>query len=327
MLAMKRTFAQAFPSFSTYYAAGNQVYNAFKRARSGSGFFSYGSGNTAMAGYRGQRRRLSGRFRTRTVTRQRRRQRGRSTRNRVRRIWKFMRNKGLRHIETKYTDNNFESTGTATSPNRITILENGAAITHKIWLTDITQGTARSQRIGKKVFLKAIKLRMYLQAPPQSDDPEVFVPPEVFMRIVVVREKEALANTGSGSNVNPYVYHLNQNIMKPNDNAAPEGVISGDSRRQFVATMFKYYGNKYADNYTVLHDKIYKIANEGGGQDFSKVIRKNIQVKQPCNWDDSQVRGDGHCYLFAYCDITSVPETSGNIPLLYVSYRTTFTDV
>ena len=84
---------------------------------------------------------------------------------------------------------------------------------------------------------------------------------------------------------------------------------------------------KLADNYTVLYDKVIKVANENGGDRFYKIIKKNIRVNQPCHWDDGGNRGDGHVFVFWFTDITSQPETAPWIPAVFMSARTTFTDV
>lgn len=317
----KRRFSDAFPTFATAFGAANSIYNAFKRPRTSGSYtlFPNGNGaNMARSRFRVQRRQRYG-----TRTKRRRSFRRGTTRKRIRRIWTFMRNKGLRNIETKYNYNTFTS-GSALGANRVTLLSDagGAGITAKGTFTNIPQGTTAYERIGQKVFIKALKLRWYLQAPPVGVAGVPVVPQENHIRIVVVREKEALGATDA--EITPKIYHVYQNNLS-SGSSDPNLVVAGDSRLQFIS-LFKYYNSKFADNYTVLMDRTYKVANENGGDRYYIMKRMNIRVNQPCHWDAAGRRGDGHIYFFYFTDITSTPETAGFIPLLWCSFRVTYTD-
>jgi len=316
----KRRFSDAFPTFASAFGVANTIYNAFKRPRTSGSFTLFPNGKR-MARLRTRRSR---RYGSRSITKRRRRSiRRRSTRSRFRRIWTFMRNKGLRNIETKYHYNTFTS-GSALGANRVTILSDGggAGITAKGTFTNIPQGVTTYERIGQKVFIKSLKLRWYLQAPPQPPTAPPVVPAENYIRIIVVREKEALGATDA--EITPKIYHVYQNNLS-SDSADPNLVVAGDSRLQFIS-LFKYYNSKFADNYTVLMDRTYKVANEDGGDRYYQIKRMNIPVNQPCHWDSAGRRGDGHIYFFYFTDITSTPETASYIPLLWCSFRTTYTD-
>jgi len=237
-----------------------------------------------------------------------------------------MRNKGLRNIETKYIQGTLDS-GDAGASTRITLLSTAQGITAKGWFTDIEEGTAKYARIGQKVFIKSLKLRWYLQAPKSGpiggEGQPTFVPQENHIRIIIVREKECLGTTDT--NVTPALYHVYQNNLIT-DSSDPTVVVAGDSRLQFIS-LFKYYDSKFADNYTILSDRTYKVANEQGGDRFYQTKRQVIKINQPCHWDSQGIRGDGHIYCFWFTDITSIPETAGYVPQLWCSYRTTYTDV
>jgi len=264
------------------------------------------------------------RYGSRTITKRKRRFRRRGLRPRIRRIWSFMRNKGLRNIETKYIQGTHTSSPAAGSQTRVTILSNGPGISAKFFFTDIDQGPAKYERIGQKVFIKAIKFRLYLQAPPSTGEgAPAFVPQENHIRVILVREKTALG-TQIG-NDSPTLYHFMNNNLAT-DAQDPEIAVAGDSRLQFIS-LFKYYDSKFADNYTVLFDRTFKVANEQGGDRYYQAKKYVLQIKQPCHWDSTGLRGDGHIYGFYFTDITSNPETSGFIPQLFMSYRTTYTDI
>lgn len=256
--------------------------------------------------------------------RRRRKFRGLSNRKRIRRIWTYMRNKGLRNIETKYVTGNFDSGGSAAGANRITTLQNQTSIERKITFSDpIPEGSSRLTRVGSKIFIKSLKLRFYIEAP-DATTPETFVPSENYIRIIIVREKEGLGS--SNINVLPTVRHVFQNNLVA-DSDDPTTVEANDSRAQFIAMYYRYYKNKFADNYTVLHDRTYKVANQQGAERYYRLAKRIIKVNQPCTWDDANNRGDGHLYMFAFTDITSTPETDNAIPRLFCSWRMTFTDV
>jgi len=320
----KRRFSDAFPTLGAAYSIFNSAYNSFKRQRTGLGSYILKSnGTNPMARIK---RRLGIRSRSRYVRRRKFRRGRRTLTRRIRRIWSFMRKKGLRNLETKYIQGTITA-GTALGSNRCTILNNADSITAKAWLTDIDEGTQKFGRVGQKVFIKALKLRWFFTAPPRlpASPPGglTFVPQECHIRVIVVREKEALGD--QPTNVTPTIYHFYQNNLST-DSTDPTAVVGGDSRLQFIS-MFKYYDSKFSDNYTVLMDRTIKVANEDGGDRYYRMMRKNIQVNQPCHWDSQGNRGDGHIYVFWFCDITSVNETAGFIPNVMLSYRTTYTDV
>lgn len=153
-----------------------------------------------------------------------------------------------------------------------------------------------------------------------------FVPQEVHIRIVIVREKETIGP--DATTVTPRLYHIYNNIQSTQGDAQnPNAPIAAtDSRLQFIS-LYKYYDSKFADNYTVLYDRVHKIANEDGGDRYYRMIKRTITINQPCHWNSTDSIGDGHLYMFAFCDITSVNETAGYIPRLQMAYRLTYTDV
>lgn len=321
----KRRFSDAFPTFASAFGAASSVYNAFKRPRTSGSFTLLNSNGGRMATRR--RQRFRGRYGSRTVTRRRSFRRRFSTRRRFRRIWSFMRNKGLRNIETKYVQINFDSSDDVADESRITILSNEAALKPKILASAIPLGSSRSSRIGNKVFLKTLRLKFYLEAPDVWDGTGVkpFIPNENKIRIVIAREKEGLGE--NSAQIEPRLGHVFQNNLYA-DTLDPFTVSSDDSRQQFIAFTFKYYNSKFADNYTILWDKTFGVSNENGSDREYRIIKKNISIRQPCHWNDTGDRGDGHIWIWMFCDITAVPETNGKyIPRVFCSGRITYTDV
>ena len=241
----------------------------------------------------------------------------------------FMRNKGLRNIETKMVRVNQSATSDPTISTRVTTLSKTHGIVLKKVLTDIPNGTKAGERIGQKVFIKNCKLKFYCQAPPvKPTGSSITVPSEVFMRFMIVREKEALGS--SVSQFDPTVYHVHQD-NELDDNVSPNQPSTQDSRMAFIQEEWKYYNSKFADNYKILWRKTIKVSNEEGADHLTRLVKCNIRVNQPAHWDSSNARGDGHVYLFYWCDVTSFDnqgaEVLGHIPLVWLTGRTTFTDI
>lgn len=318
---MKRNWSQAFAntlSSATSYLA---AYSGLKKARTQYNLGPARNAPNSMARTTRFRRRL--RTRTRFIRKRRARFRRGTIRHRIRRIWSFMRRQGLRNSETKYIQATFASGTAVASSTRITVLSNPDSLSAKLCLSQgIAAGTGQQQRIGQKVLLKKLRIRFFFTAPPKDDSGEVFVPQENHIRFMIVREKEALGAVVGDTN--PSLYHIFQNVIG-SDTQSPTTPQAGDSRLQFIS-LYKYYSSKFADNYTVLLDRTIKVANEDGGDRYYRMFKYNINIMQPCLWDHVGNRGDGHIYLFWFCDITSVNETAGHIPLAHMSYRLTFAD-
>ena len=319
----KRSYSQAFPTLAAAYGL-SAIGRAFKRFNSGSSYGSYSlNGRQTMAKYGKRFRRRAG---SRTINKRRRFRRKRTVRKRIARIWKFMRRKGLRNIETKYLAIGWDATSTVASGSRVTLLTNAAGIAAKLYpLSTLPLGTGRSHRIGNKIFVKDCKMRFYLQAPPRPPEGSaVKVPNEIYVRIVLCRIKEEVSNMPA--NTDYTIRHVYQAVHTSNA-SDPTSPIAGDSRKAFISLYYKYYNSKFADNFTVLWDKTFKVSNENGAGQETKVIKKIIRVNQPCHWDDGNNRGDGHLVFFYFCDVTSVVETDAYIPLLWMLGRITYTDI
>lgn len=320
---MKRNWSQAFGQAISYGFPLFSAYSGLKKARTQFNLGSASNAQNSMARSRRFRRRLA--TRSRFIRKRRTRFRRRTIRSRIRRIWSFMRSKGLRNLETKYLQSSWSSTTTANQTPRVTILSNTAALAVKQVFSDpIPAGTGQNNRIGQKVLLKTLKLRLFFTAPPRHPTPSTnFVPQEVHIRFIVVREKESLGTTTAS--VNPSLYHILQNALGSGDADSPTTPLGSDSRHQFIS-LYRYYSSKFADNYTILLDRTIKVANEDGGDRYYRTAKYNINIMQPCTWDSANNRGDGHIYMFYWCDITSSPEVDSYIPLLQATYRLTFVD-
>lgn len=322
---MKRNFHTAFPTLSTYAAAASQVYQAFKRVRSGYSIF--GNPNEENMA----RTRLRLKFRrggSRTIQRRRKRFRRSGPAKKVRRIWRFMRSKGLRNIETKYTQNYGQTNTTITSSGIYNLAEGTVApnywqYRHKILFSAINQGTGRSFRVGNKVFLKTLKFRGMVTHPLAANSTD-----EIFVCIIIVRVKQAMAINSSASTADPILSQVYENIVLAGGPPNTPNTIT-DSRIQFLSALWNFYNSKVRNDYQVLYKRVVKVSNETGSGMEKRMLKANIRINKPCFWDDNDNQGDGHIYLFAFSDTTNktAATAAGDLPNLFYSYRLTYTDV
>lgn len=319
----KRNYATAFPTFSTVGALAQTAWNAYKRYRGGS--YTLDGGMARFGGTRSKfRRRYGG---SRTITKRRRFRGRRTLYKKVRRINRMLRNKGITSVETKYIQAVGDS-GNAFDREGIFNLTDGTPgvgtypIQYKLHFTGgITKGTARSQRVGNKVFIKNVKFRAMAHHSLSANSAD-----EVYITIVIVRVKEAIDAIDSNVTDDPMLKNI---FQVGQSTTAPNILPSGDSRTAFVNADWKYYNNKRQDDYTVLYKKTVKVSKVEGSSEEKRLIRKNIRVNQPCWWDDSDHEGDGHIYAYWYSDVTNStsPTTPIDLPRLFYGYRVTYTDV
>lgn len=330
-MSHKRTHSWSNPaSIGSSLAA---AFNSANRFRFGS--YVYGD-QTEMARYGARKRRRIG---SRTRTTRRRRglvfKRG-GIKRRLKRVWTFMRRKGLRNIETKYNQIRITtSQGGAVPPTPNTLVGTLSEITAgsppvninncnpKLWITGINRGTGRDQRIGDKVFIKDVKLRGMIQA---NVDPDAAN--EVYFKIMVVRVKDAEAfdAVSRTSTKTPTIKQIYDFFGDTNDMDDP---VSFGGREAFINT-WKFYSNKWADDFTILKQKVIKIAKETGSPDEKKLFKMNIRVNQPAKWEDDSPQ-DGHIFIYYFCD--SLRQNGASIgaelvrPVLRLTVRTTWTDI
>jgi len=241
-----------------------------------------------------------------------------------------MRRKGLNSIETKYIQG-FGGTGdTLGAASTIyNLRETDASVTPteilgpKIHFTDIDKGTARSDRVGSKVFIKNLKFRCMVHASQSANSGD-----EVYVALVLVRVKQAIDSLTTNTTPEPLLTNIFQNITIPNNPPITQNTGT-DSRVQFMSAFWNYYNKKSKNDYTVLAVKFIKVSKETGSDQLKKIRKWNFPINKPCNWDDEDNASDGHLYLYAISDITnkSAASATGDFPSLIYSWRTTFTDV
>lgn len=319
-----KSFAHTFVSAASYL-----------RNRGNSGSYVHGS-QTQMARFGRRMRRRVG---SRTRTKRRRggfRRRG-SMRRRISKIWKFMRNKGIRNVETKYIQNTGTTTAGGANPNVDiiigTLFENqtgsGATVkdiragTPRIWLTDIGNAAGQAARIGDKCFIRNVKFKGHLQANIDGSAAN-----EVFVRFLVVRVKEAQSfnENAEFSTRAPNMKQIFEFIGDTNNIQDP---TSMEGRSAFPQT-WRWYNNRWANDFTVLKQFVVKVSKETGADYEKKLIKFNLRVNQPCRWDGGEPQ-DGHIYMYWYADqiMQNSSTVAGEVvrPVLRFSWRTTYTDV
>lgn len=312
-------------SIGSTLAAG---FNTLRRAYSTYGRYFTGPQKMVRSKFRFRR----GGSRTKTKRRRFKRRRV-STRRRISRIWKYMRNKGLRNVETKYLQNRglADSSAKDTDGRHIGSLNETVAGNppdpvdfgdYRIHFTDITQGDRHDQREGDKIFIKNVKFRAMLQANTLADTAN-----EVYVRFLVVRVKEGLMfDPTTGSTSPPHIKMIYEFIGDTGDLNEP---VTFNGRSAFINT-WKYYNSIYSKYFTVLKNKVVKISKETGADFEKKLIKFNIRVNQPCTWSQNSPQ-NGHIYIYWYCDGIRqdgvLPIESGLRPSIAWTYRVTYTDV
>lgn len=300
----------------------------------------YGSYQQTQMVRRGiKQRRRSGRSYTRTKRRFLGRRRNNAKR-RISRIWKYMRRKGLRNIETKYIQESGVTSagwvvGTDTQKRLAigTLSETAAGNppatvnfgSYRLHVTDIGQGSSHETRVGNKVFVKDFKFRGMIEAHLESTAPR-----ELYFKMMVVRVKDAQGFGADASNVQdtyaPYVkqfFDFFEDAGEPNAPIAPPGKLA------FINT-WKYYNNRLRDDFTILKTKVLKLSNEEGADMEKKLIKFNLRVNQPAQWDGTEPQ-DGHIYVYWFVDAVrangAVVGQENVRPVMHFTWRTTYTDV
>lgn len=260
-------------------------------------------GQTQMARYRKRgfkRRRVHGRKK-----RYGRRKYGRrgGLGRRVRSISRFLRNKGLRNIETKYFDIHADPTAPqyayrwdVTRDPQITFTQ------------DILQGNQYDMREGAKIFVR--KIRMYAMFTASSTSSY----PEQYIRWFVVRDKRPDSST-----VIPKLGDILYNEIATSASSQAYGNLA--------LMTFKEINNRQAGRFQFLAQGMHKVVNESGTGEKTVLWKKTISVRQPCYYGTSTGANDlgcGHIYFFAYSSDGS--SVDANYPLMQYACRVYFTD-
>lgn len=328
----KRSYSWSNPTSIASTIAGAA---GFLRRRAQSFYGSY-SQNSQMARSK-FRIRSRGRIGTRTKRRRFMRRRG-GVKRRITRIWKFMRRKGLRSVETKYAQAvGTSEAGWATNPSNSWAIGTLRELTaggannavnfgsYRLHPTNISLGSAVNGRIGNKIFVKDFKFRAMVEA-----NLSTAAPREQYMRFLVVRVKSAqgIGQTATYTE-GTYAPYVKQLFDMFEDDDPVDKPISFSGKLGFINT-WKFYDNRLRDDFTILKNKVIKISNEEGADFEKKLVKFNVRINQPCWWKAGEAQ-DGHIYVYWYVDSVkqdgSVVGNENIRPIINFTWRLTYTDV
>jgi len=290
----KRRFSDAFPTFASAFGVANTIYNAFKRRRTGF-TVNAGSGSNTQKKMRFSKRRRVG---SRTITRRRRRGRT-GLRRKFTRFSRTLRRKGILAIETKYSEgllDNFtiepwDDTDPTLSPTR-----NGH-------VTAIAQGINASQRIGGKIWIRKLRLHIFVSAHPTAGLNEQYI------RVFVIRDLAPLVPDVSASGSTRIGYYLQATGTNANLNLMP----------------WQYINSYRAPRPQILYTALIKVSRETGSDFQYKAWKKTINVFKPCHYDSASANtdvGKGQIYCFWYTNETNVVAP----PKVEFAWRVSYTD-
>lgn len=233
--------------------------------------------------------------------------------------------KGIRSLEVKYTQNHFFTPNTVTGVNAIaTLLDpDQSATSPKVnFVGGLTKGSARDNRIGNKIFVRDLRFRALLQMSQQANAVS-----EVYVTIMLLRVKHAQGSTTSYPQNLVYV----PNVWDfPNNTANPPAINNQDGGRGAFVNHFKHYNRRWSNDFTILKLRTYKIAKDTGSGDNKRLIKWNVRINKPAQWDDNNNEGDGHIFMYWWCDQTTTGDiavTDGDRPVMFAGWRVTYTDV
>lgn len=278
----------------------------------------------------------------------RRGRRGSRLIKRVRRINRFLKNKGIRSIEIKYNQGAAFADNTATGPNAIYGISERAATlqgnassaptSNKFSPSiGITQGTGRSGRVGNKIFIRHLRVKGCIWASTNSNAAN-----EVYVSILVLRTKQQPGSitTDAISGQVPYIENNFDQVSPTGTRWAGTGwQTSGapTAKSQVCAdysNMWHYTDLRWKNDFDILKYKVVKVSKETGVNSEKKKFKFNLRVMKPAYWSDSGAPQDGHIYVYWWCDNAfqnpALPVASivaGDRPDLGMTWRLTFTDV
>lgn len=282
-------------------------------------FRRYGFKRRRIGGYR------KSSFRRRNFRRTFPRRRRINVSRRVRSINRLLTNKGIRSVETKYYQAQFQTPNTALAPTGLgTLLDTNTTSTQaQVKITsDIVRTSALDSRIGAKIFVKDLRFRGLLQCSVQAN-----AVTQLYATLMFLRVKDAQGTLVSNASQTPYV----QTVFEFIDNAGVPPALTGQNtgRGAFVNN-WKYYHARYKDDFEILWKRTFALNKDGGSRQFKRLIKANIKVNKPAHWDKDDNWQDGHIFLYYWVDqVTTgdVAVTDGDRPTLFGAWRVTFTDV
>lgn len=291
---MKRNYATAFPTFSTVGSLFQLGYNAYKRYKSSS--YTLLPNETKMPL---SKRRRTGARSSRSFVRRRRRSRYGGLRRKFSRFRRTLRRKGILAIETKY----YEGSLSIAVPTYLDATPDQSPQRNG-HLTAISRGSAASQRIGNKVWIRKLRIHFFLTAnkAPEANN-------EQYVRIFVIRDQSPLAEDVSSATSTRIGYYLQATNNSGDLNLHP----------------WQYINNFRADRPKILYSKLIKVSKDTGVAYETISWKKTINVFKPCHWSNDTSNtavGKGQIYLFAYTN----EDNPLYVPGLQFAWRTMFTD-
>lgn len=218
---------------------------------------------------------------------------------RVSKISRMLRTKGVRNTEIKYQE--VQST-VAVGP-MTTALAPVLSFTNVIGT-----GSGYAARTGGKVFVRKIKLWIMLGAKTGATNPEQYV------RVFVVRDKQPAAAAG---------LPLFTDVASPAATA-----VTNQTTGNLSLMTFQWINNRFDGRFNILWSGMFKVVNESGSGEKTRLIKKIIKVFKPAEFGQSNTGtdlGPGQLYLYAYSSDPTT--TSTNQVDMNYAYRLSFTDV
>jgi len=307
-------------------AAGSYLYNSARNfLKNKYGSYSLVNDNP-MAGYGSRQRFRLKRGGSRTITKRRKFKRQSRLAKRVKRISRTLHRKGLKSIEIKYLQGTFETPNTLAGPGAVgTLLETGGSTAQsaKVNLTSqVARGLTRDGRVGDKVFIRHIRLRGLLQASVATNAAS-----EVYVTVMVVRVKNAGGSTTTLATEIPYLQNIFEFIGSTSSLSTPPNGQNGG--RGAYINNWNYVNARYKDDFQILKKKTYRIGKPDGNPPLKVMFKMNIPIFKPAYWDDTNNPQDGHVYLYYWCDQVTFDDraiTAGDRPVMWASWRTSYTD-
>lgn len=164
-------------------------------------------------------------------------------------------------------------------------------------LTSISQGTQDTQRIGDRIQLKSILVRLLLQ---YNTNPQDRTP---LIRIIVFQWKED----------NGAVAPLPQNILQ-----SATGGVPGDVLRPYTLDTNQ--------TYKVLFDKIFSLSINAGSDTIVSDIYINKKFGKLIEYSNAVTTGTNQIYLMAVTSDNIGITTLGELPLMTMRSRVRYTD-
>lgn len=173
-------------------------------------------------------------------------------------------------------------------------------------LTGMTKGDLANNYTGDKLFIRNINFQYVLRSDAANSS-------EQYVRIVIVRDKK------------PFTAGTAPILGDIFDYYGGSTPITSQSEADQSLMMYQYTSNRFMGRFTILYNKIHKLAGDADAGYASKLKKVRINVFKPW-YDHSSTlvdRGMGQIYLFAWSNIFGAAPP----PILNAIWRVGYTDV